>query len=477
MKRPTYFLSALLLLALLAGCGSSRLTSATAQPVPTNPPTPVPPTLQPTDTPTPPPQPTLQPTATPTPKPTATWVPTVTPRPAIPTETIPAELLATMEEIEAEIEELRELESSAPITRTLMTQEELTAYMEARFAEDYPPEEVADDVLVLATFDFVSRDFDLLQVLLDFYSSEILGLYDDELNRFYIITSGEFDLRNRITHAHEYVHGLQDQNLGLDEFVDGDKLTDDELLARLALVEGDATLAMSEYLLANLSELSAGELATLAAEDPEGYEESMAATPAIIRETFSFPYRYGLDFVSLLQEEGWGAVDAAYADPPQSSEQILHPEKYFSRDEPQIIALPPLTDTLGAGWRLVEAETLGEFQTNLYLAQQVEQSTADLASQGWDGDQYAVYANDGAVLLALSSVWDTQADQEEFVSAYAQYAEAKFGQPPTLVLESEMWWETPAEVAVLTWAGDRVLIVLGPDQETTAKVLKQASPW
>jgi hypothetical protein len=202
----------------------------------------------------------------------------------------------------------------------------------------------------------------------------------------------------------------------------------------------------------------------------------MAATPAIIRETFGFPYRYGLDFVSLLQEEGWGAVDAAYADPPQSSEQILHPEKYLSRDEPQIMALPPLTDTLGTGWRLVEAETLGEFQTSLYLAQQVDRSTANLASQGWDGDQYVVYVNDDAVLLAFASVWDSPADREEFVSAYGQYAEAKYGQPPTLTSESEIWWESPVQVAVLTWAGEHALVILGPDRQTTVKVLQQASP-
>jgi hypothetical protein len=381
-----------------------------------------------------------------------------------------------MDAIGAEMEDLRDLEHSTPITRTLMTRDELATYLENEFAQEYPPEEIADDVLVLAAFDFVSRDFDLLQVLLDLYSSEILGLYDDELNQFYIITNGEFDLQNRLTFAHEYVHGLQDQNLGLDDLLDGDKLNDDEFLARLALVEGDATLAMSEYLLAHLSELSAEELAALVDGGSQDSEEAMNAVPPIIRETFIFPYINGLDFVSLLQEEGWEAVDAAYADPPQSTEQILHPEKYLSRDEPQIIALPPLTDTLGTGWRLVEAETLGEFQTSLYLAQQVDQATADLASQGWDGDQYAVYAQDGTILLAFATVWDTLTDREEFVSAYTQYAEAKFAQPPTRSSESELWWETPSQVAVLTWRGNTVLAILGPDPEMVAQVLTLARP-
>jgi hypothetical protein len=473
MTRAYPILSWLLLVLLLAGCGSNGLTAAGATPGPTDTPT-----LRPeaSYTPTLLPRPSLQPSDTPAPNPTATWVPTVTPRPATPMPTLSAELQATMDAIGAEMEDLRELGQSTPITRTLMTRAELATYLEDEFVQDYPPEEIADDVQVLAAFDFVPKDFDLLQLLLDLYSSEVLGLYDDELDTFYIITSGEFDLQNQLTFAHEYVHGLQDQNLGLDEMVDGDNLNDDEYLARLALIEGDATLAMSEYLLAHITELTSKELAALVEGDGQESEDAMNAAPPIIRETFVFPYISGLDFVSRLQEEGWDAVDAAYADPPQSTEQILHPEKYFSRDEPQIIALPPLTDTLGTGWRLVEAETLGEFQTNLYLAQRVEQATADLASQGWDGDQYALYSKGEATLLAFSTAWDTLADREEFVSAYTQYADARFAQPPSRSSESERWWEGPLQAAVLTWRDNRVLFILGPDAAAVGQVLALTRP-
>jgi hypothetical protein len=477
MTRARDILSVLLLVLLLAGCGSRRLAGTTETPVPTRIPTSVPSaTLQPSDTVTSLPSATVQPSDTPSPAPTATWVPTVTPRPASPTPAISDGLLAAMDAIGTEVEDLRDLEQSGPMTRTLMTRDELASYLEDEFAQEYPAEEIADDVLVLAAFDFVPRDLDLLQVLLDLYSSEVLGLYDDELDTFCIVTSGEFDLRNRLTYAHEFVHGLQDQNLGLDDFVDGDKLNDDELLARLALVEGDATLAMSEYLFAHLSEVSAEELQALVDGDGQDSEAAVNAAPPIIRETFSFPYTYGLDFVSLLQEEGWQAVDGAYTDPPQSTEQILHPEKYLSRDEPEIITLPPLTDTLGTGWRLVEADTLGEFQTGLYLAQQVDQETADLASRGWDGDQYAVYAQDGATVLAFATVWDTGTDREEFVSAYTQYAEAKFSQLPTRSSESELWWEIPSQVGVLTWTDNRVLVILGPDTEMVAQALAVTRP-
>jgi Zn-dependent peptidase ImmA (M78 family) len=381
-----------------------------------------------------------------------------------------------MDAIAAQMAELRGLTLGTPITRTVMTRQELGAFLEAKLAEEYPPEEVEKDVLVLSAFDFVDADYDLRQVLLDLYSEEILGLYDDELDTFYIISDGEFSLLDQLTVAHEYVHALQDQNLGLDTFADDEQVGDDALLARMALVEGDASLAMTQYLLARRDEISAEEWASLLAESSSMGEQTGPDVPAIIRETFDFPYLYGVEFVSLLQDGGWPAVDAAFADPPQSTEQILHPEKYLTPDEPQLLALPPLTDTLGSGWQLLEAETLGEFQSSLYLAQQVDEDTADRASQGWDGDQYAVYSKDGTTVLAFTTVWDSPTDRQEFVAAYQQYATQKHGQPPTRSSETETWWETPSQTTLLTWEGDTALVLAGPDRETVQRVLAAIAP-
>jgi hypothetical protein len=470
MRRLHIVVGALVLLALLTGCSPTELAVTTPTPAPAATDTPFPSlTLQPAHT------PVSQSSDTPQPQSTATWVPTVTSPPPTATPTPDAQILASMDAIEAEVEQLRGLDLSTPLTRTVMTRQELAAYLEDEFAQDYVPEEIEADVQALAAFDFVDEGFDLRQVLLDLYSSEILGLYDDELDVFYIVSDGEFNLSDELTVAHEYVHGLQDQNFDLTALLDDDSLNDDQYLARLSLVEGDASLAMVEYLWAHLSELDAGELQTFLAEE-EGSEEALAAAPPIIRETLSFPYLSGLDFVTVLQQEGWDAVDAAYLDPPQSSEQILHPDKYLSGDEPELITLAPLTSTLGTAWRLVEAETLGEFQTNLYLVQQLDQETADLASQGWDGDRYAVYTDDNALLLVFATAWDSPADREEFVSAYQQYAENKYGYPPTRAAEAELWWEAPVQAAVLTWGRETALIVLGPDPEIVARAFAVVRP-
>jgi hypothetical protein len=479
MKRLRLLPLAILLLALIAGCGNPEpAASPAASPTavaeantPTAPPTAPPtdsPTSEPTATNTPQPSPTLVPTL---PAPTATEKPT--PEPA---GTPSTALLKTWAQIEFEMEALRGLDETTPITRTLMTPEELIAYLEGEFAEEYPPQEIQNDVRVLAAFDFVPEDYELRQVLLDLYASEVLGFYEDEEDTFYVVTDGEFDLLDKLTFAHEYVHGLQDQAFDLEAFIDEDQLDDDEALARLALVEGDASLAMTEYLMMHLFELTEEEIMSLGEEESSAGEEAMNAAPAIIRETLLFPYIYGAEFVTILQENGWEAVDAAYADPPRSTEQILHPEKYLTRDDPELVSLPPLTDTLGAGWERIESENLGEFQIGLYLAQQVDQATAETAAAGWDGDRYAVYVKGEEEILVFATVWDSEADRDEFVAAYRQYAEAKYGQPASHSEQDQLWWVGEGQVTLLSWEGPGVLIVVGPDLAVVEQVLDAFLP-
>jgi hypothetical protein len=342
--------------------------------------------------------------------------------------------------------------------------------MAAEFAEDYPPEEVAADTQVLTILDLVPEDIDLHQVLVDLYSSQVLGLYDDEQNAFLVVNEGEFDLLDRMTYAHEYVHGLQDEHFDLTALIDEDLMSDDEILARLALVEGDATLAMSQYFLAQVSQASPQELQALAAETPEG-QDDLAAAPAIVRETLEFPYTYGTQFVTAAAPGGWEQINALFSDPPRSTEQILHPEKYLRRDEPELVSLPPLTDTLGAGWTRIEDNILGEFQMGIYLGERLDEETAAAASAGWDGDRYAVYVRGDDALLALATAWDSTAEQEEFARAYEQWASAKHGRQARWD-GAARWWETPGQVTALLAQDQAAIVVVGPDAETVTRAVE-----
>jgi hypothetical protein len=155
-----------------------------------------------------------------------------------------------------------------------------------------------------------------------------------------------------------------------------------------------------------------------------GTDESLKillAMPPILRESLLFPYTVGLRFVSGLQGAGgWEAVNAAFARPPGSTEQIIHPEKYANGEQPILVGLPTdLASRLGAGWKVGLQDTFGEFQMQIWLKQNttVPAATAIDAAAGWGGDKVAVVNGpNGTWGVVLRTSWDTDADAATFES-------------------------------------------------------------
>jgi hypothetical protein len=220
---------------------------------------------------------------------------------------------------------------------------------------------------------------------------------------------------------------------------------------------------------------SPGETVRLMKETMDVDTSVLDSAPAVLRDGLYFPYMQGLAFVQALYADGgWAAVDAAYADPPRSTEHILHPDRYLAGDLPQLVSLPPLTDTLGTGWRQADEDTLGEYFTRMYLAQQIPGEQAETAAEGWGGDWYAVHHRqaDDALVMALRSTWDSPADAEEFVDAYAAYAEGRFGHSADVVDGDRLCWTGDADYVCLTWGPADTTVVLGPDETTVESVLE-----
>src|SRR5439155_9671268 len=107
--------------------------------------------------------------------------------------------------------------------------------------------------------------------------------------------------------------------------------------------------------------------------------------PRFLRESLTFPYFAGLRFVSVLKQKGWAAVDAAFRNPPESSEQVLHPEKFLARERPVAIAAAPVSALAPA--KEVRRDVFGEFEWRLLLASRVSDAEAERAAAGWGGDR------------------------------------------------------------------------------------------
>jgi len=382
--------------------------------------------------------------------------------------TLAQDPLEAMQVIEERVSELRGLETLKPVTKAFLTPEELRQRLEEDM--DYTAQEARDDVLLYATFDLMSRDVDLYSLLIDLQTEQIAGFYDPETKEMYVIKSSEIPgALERSTFSHEYTHVLQDQHFDLealgftDEAPEKDSDSEQDFAVR-CLVEGDASLLQQQYM---LQYFEMAELQELLDQVQATDSSVLDSTPAVIQESLFFPYEAGLVFVNALYSEGgWDAVDAAYDDLPRSTEQILHRERYPD-DVPVEVTLPPLTDTLGSDWRLVDQDVLGEFGLQLYLGVQLSQADTEAAAEGWGGDRYAVYwrEDESGFVLALRLVWDTPVDAVEFFTSYVEFAEARFGAGPARTEgEHRLWWSGQDVMLLAQNEQDETLVLIAPDQ-------------
>ena len=141
-----------------------------------------------------------------------------------------------------------------------------------------------------------------------------------------------------------------------------------------------------------------------------------------------FPYQEGLRFVrALYQQGGWDAVNRAYRDPPDSTEQVLHPERYLGdRDRPQAVEVADLSGRLGGGWRSGVELSFGELDARLLLQGELAVTAAGAAAAGWDGGRLRSFQRAGAP-PALRTVWDSTAEAGQFCDAMRGWANGRFG--------------------------------------------------
>lgn len=395
--------------------------------------------------------------------------PTATATPSATSTTLLSPQEAALRQIEEAVVSIRTLQPTGPVARSFMSPADLRDFFLEIFDRDYPPDERDADQKLLAVLGLIRPDQDLVRVYLDVYSEQVLGLYDDETKRLYVISAqGGIGPQEKMTFAHEFTHALQDQHYDLRRLRPKKPDNIDRSMAASALMEGDANLLMALYA---RRELAREELA--AAGRAAGSTDKIDSAPLIVREELYFPYTAGLQFVQYLyQRGGWAAVDAAYRDPPESTAQIIHPEKYVARERPARVDLPDLAGVLGGGWRLLRANTLGELDVRILLQQYTDLSTASQAAAGWRGDRYHLLEGpNGQLAIALLTLWNTSQDADEFFAAYVRSARARFRAGQELPSSSSRFLLSASDYTTLVQkSGQYVAITIAPDRATAERI-------
>jgi hypothetical protein len=276
-------------------------------------------------------------------------------------------------------------------------------------------------------------------------------------------SAGEFGANERLVLAHELTHALQDQHFGLRRLLPVDPQSSDTATAARALVEGDAMLTMRMW---GRQHLRPSDKRSLG-DDPTPTDPVLSSAPPLVQGELLFPYDAGWVFAQLLyQDGGYAAVDRAFLNPPRSTEHILHPEKYLAGEQPVAVAIRPLEQALGNGWKTLRTDTFGELVLRLLLEPGIGWPEAEAAAAGWGGDVYTILEDEaGRRIVGLVTVWDTDSDAAQYYNAFVANIGAQFGRGAvrTISEPSLARWTTPEYQIQAIKTDDVVRIVYAPD--------------
>jgi hypothetical protein len=277
--------------------------------------------------------------------------------------------------------------------------------------------------------------------------------------------------------THEFTHALQDQHFDLLKLLTAKPYNFDRVEAAFAVVEGDAMNVQHrlEEGEAAWSRRTPDDAARIEEARFTAYRREFGALfPPLLTETFIFRYRDGARLVETARRRGGErAVDELFTRPPASSEQVLHPEKYFANEQPREVQFDEARLTSG-GWRASVSTPLGELGVRGLLLKSLSRKDAERAASGWGGDCAYLYERaGGATLFVWKSVWDRAVDAQEFFRAYNALERARgatdTGAPRDV--QTEKTWREGVVVTRVRIEGDTVVVVRGRESDVAAAAL------
>ena len=420
-----------------------------------------------------------------------------------------------------------------------MDRVELRKFLGGEIDAEYPAERFESDERTYIALGYCEPGFDLRKTTMAMLTEEIAGFYDPKSKSLCLIDATRKEKpkkkslwdkifsrekrfnpdEQRSVLSHELAHALADQHFDLEGMRRAVQHDDDATLASVAVVEGEAMLVMvidsmargrgdgASHLpgVAASAELFA-KTTQLATSWGFGVGSAFSSAPLVMREGLIFPYAAGMKFCAHYARFGdWKSIDALFREPPVSTEQILHPEKYRGpeRDDPVRLAFrenPPLD---AARWRGLRENGVGEFGVEVLLRPAVGRARSEAAAAGWDGDVYRVWvaideaegdAGDGAPggepgdangsrpkddLLVWMSTWDRATDAAEFATALQEFERKRSGDIESIALDPKSPYEWAASeggtVRLLWRSGKDVVWIRGaPSMELAESLAKWA---
>ncbi|HUH06247.1 MAG TPA: hypothetical protein VML96_00435 [Egibacteraceae bacterium] len=393
------------------------------------------------------------------PSPTAAAPSTAPTRTASAAETLPAVGQALdVTELASQVSQIRGLDVSEPVRARAVTRDELAATVRALGFGWGDPAEVESSQRILVALRLIPAEFDLGGQGTELYAEQVVGVYAlSEQTLFVHGVPGQLTPYAEFIAAHEITHALQDRTFDLEPLRDLPPEAADASTALLALIEGDAVVTQREW---SARFQSQAQRAELRREAGSGSNAVLASTPSYLRAILEFPYREGTAFVTeLMRQDGYAAVDKAYASPPTTTEQIMHPDSYLAGEGATPVTL---AGSPRGGFEHEARATFGQFDVR-ELFRPLGLGRAERVAIGWAGGEVAWWWTDEATAVSLALTFDTVADADDACEAApAWYAAAAGGiadgADASLLRSDRDWMAFRCE-------GDRVWLGIAADAE------------
>ncbi len=350
----------------------------------------------------------------------------------------PPDETAFVAEVVTEVEELRGLKFKRPVPVSIIDDDRARVHVLERLERFQRLDQLGQVTTAYELLGLLSPGTDMLEIYLEAMREQAGGFYDPASGSFYLLDDMPPELGPMIA-AHELTHALEDQHFDLDRRLREVMHDDDRLLARAAVHEGSAVLLMTVYLTrgAMSGAIDGAKMMAFAQAEVEK-TESLATMPAVLLRQMLAPYTLGASFLArgktlAMVAAGFPVADAntVYESPPLSSEQILHPEKYWdgdSLDPPRAVSFEGAGKLLGRRWRKIQEGVLGELTIGLLVGAPTPADFQDVTlyeggawtndeAAGWDGDRWELWVRGQDAVVLLSTVWDSPEDAEEFAAA------------------------------------------------------------
>jgi len=311
----------------------------------------------------------------------------------------------------------------------------------------------------------MSEDESLYEARVEWWGMIVSAVWQ---NKIYVVKEyfNPYDRFNaEKTLVHELTHMMQSKyfNIPYIPTFDGDK-------ARAALIEGDACLMEEAFV--NRTKggvLMMGMFSTSHVSFEETPSTSEIGVYARLPDSVSrlnyFPYEYGLKFVKALYAEGgWQGVNHAYENPPVTTEQIMHPEKYFINETSRLVEAPAVTIE---DWQKMKNERFGEYFILVMLENWLPSTEAARAAGGWGGDNFTYYERGDDYLLTWNITWDSVEDASEFVDSF-QKIMRKVGAEE---VDANIWKANGRKYSII-WNNISTVIVCSTKDEVIKEVFQ-----